>query len=69
MGANTGISASEVSQICQTLDEEVAAFRDRSISHIAFPYVLVDATRGTSKTNAATCPKAPCRTLPRHRTR
>jgi putative transposase len=44
MGANTGISKSEVSRICQNLDEEVAAFRDRPLSHIAFPYVFLDAT-------------------------
>jgi putative transposase len=38
MGANTGISKSEVSRICKNLDEEVASFRDRPLSHIAFPY-------------------------------
>lgn len=37
MGAATGISKSEVSRICKGLDEEVAAFRDRPLSHIAFP--------------------------------
>lgn len=44
MGANTGISKSEVSRICKNLDDEVAAFRDRPLSHIAFPYVFLDAT-------------------------
>ena len=44
MGANTGISKSEVSRICQNLDEEVAAFRDRTLSHIVFPYIFLDAT-------------------------
>jgi putative transposase len=44
MGAATGISKSEVSRICKNLDEEVAAFRDRPLSHIAFPYVYLDAT-------------------------
>jgi putative transposase len=44
MGASSGISKSEVSRICQNLDEEVAAFRDRPLSHIAFPYVFLDAT-------------------------
>jgi putative transposase len=44
MGASTGISKSEVSRICQGLDEEVAAFRDRPLNHIAFPYIFVDAT-------------------------
>ena len=44
MGASTGISKSEVSRICQGLDQEVAAFRDRPLSHIAFPYIYLDAT-------------------------
>jgi putative transposase len=44
MGANTGISKSEVSRICQNLDAQVAAFRDRPLSHVAFPYVFLDAT-------------------------
>ena len=44
MGANTGISKSEVSRICKNLDDEVAAFRDRPLGHIAFPYVFLDAT-------------------------
>jgi putative transposase len=44
MGAGSGISKSEVSRICADLDIEVAAFRDRSLAHIAFPYVFLDAT-------------------------
>ncbi|MGL1204146.1 transposase, partial [Vibrio parahaemolyticus] len=32
LGADTGISKSEVSRICQGLDAEVASFRDRSLS-------------------------------------
>ena len=32
LGADTGISKSEVSRICKDLDEEVAAFRDRSLA-------------------------------------
>jgi putative transposase len=44
MGASTGISKSEVSRICQGLDQEVTAFRDRPLSHIAFPYIYLDAT-------------------------
>jgi len=39
MGADTGISKSEVSRICADLDVEVAAFRDRSLAETAFPYV------------------------------
>ena len=44
LGVESGISKSTVSRICEQLDEEVAAFRDRSLDHIAFPYVFVDAT-------------------------
>jgi putative transposase len=43
MGADTGISKSEVSRICTDLDVEVAAFRDRSLAEVAFPYVFLDA--------------------------
>lgn len=44
LGADTGISKSEVSRICTGLDEEVAEFRDRSLTGAAFPYVFLDAT-------------------------
>ena len=44
LGADTGISKSEVSRICADLDEEVGAFRDRSLAEIAYPYVFLDAT-------------------------
>jgi putative transposase len=44
MGVNTGISKSEVSRICEGLDERVAAFRNRTLGHVAFPYVYLDAT-------------------------
>jgi putative transposase len=44
LGADSGISKSEVSRICAGLDEEVAAFRDRSLADAAFPYVYLDAT-------------------------
>jgi putative transposase len=43
LGADSGISKSEVSRICADLDE-VAAFRDRSLAEQAFPYVFLDAT-------------------------
>ncbi len=43
LGADTGISKSEVSRICADLDVEVAAFRDRSLAEVAFPYVFLDA--------------------------
>ncbi len=40
----TGISKSEVSRICAQLDTEVAIWRTRTLDHIAFPYVFLDAT-------------------------
>ena len=44
LGADSGISKSEVSRICQGLDVEVAAFRDRSLAEQPFRYVFLDAT-------------------------
>ena len=44
LGVDAGISKSEVSRICAGLDEEMNAFRTRPLSHLAFPYLLCDAT-------------------------
>ena len=44
LGADSGISMSEVFRICEQLDESVGAFRTRPLDHIAFPYVYLDAT-------------------------
>jgi transposase-like protein len=44
LGVDSGISKSEVSRICRQLDVELAAFRSRSLAHVAFPYVFLDAT-------------------------
>jgi transposase-like protein len=44
LGAESGISKSEVSRICADLDEEVGAFRDRSLAGTGYPYVFLDAT-------------------------
>lgn len=44
MGVEAGISKSEVSRICAGLDERVEAFRGRTLGHVAFPYVYLDAT-------------------------
>lgn len=44
MGVDTGVSKSEVSRICARLDERVEAFRGRTLGHIAFPYIYLDAT-------------------------
>jgi transposase-like protein len=44
LGIDSGISKSQVSRICARLDVEVDAFRNRSLAHIEFPYVYLDAT-------------------------
>jgi transposase-like protein len=44
LGADTGISKSEVSRICSNLEEDVAAFRDRPLADTTYPYVFLDAT-------------------------
>lgn len=51
MGADTGISKSEVSRICAELDVEVAAFRDRSLAGQPFRYVFLDATYCKARVN------------------
>jgi len=40
LGADTGISKSEVSRICAGLDEQIALFRDRTLTAIDYPYVF-----------------------------
>jgi len=44
LGIDTGISKSEVSRICAGLDVRVEAFRTRTLGHVEFPYVYLDAT-------------------------
>jgi putative transposase len=44
MGSKAGISKSEVSRICAGLDVAVGAFRERSLAHVRFPYIWLDAT-------------------------
>jgi putative transposase len=44
LGGDTGISKSEVSRICEDLDEQLTAFRERPLDHVRFPYVYLDAT-------------------------
>src|SRR5689334_11775659 len=51
LGADTGISKSEVSRICADLDEQVGAFRDRSLAGISYPYVFLDATYCKARVN------------------
>src|SRR6187399_1937455 len=51
LGADSGISKSEVSRICAELDQEVGAFRDRSLANQSFPYVFLDATYCKARVN------------------
>jgi putative transposase len=51
LGADSGISKSEVSRICADLDTEMAAFRDRSLAGQPFPYVFLDATYCKARVN------------------
>jgi putative transposase len=51
LGADSGISKSEVSRICKALDVEVRAFAERSLAGQAFPYVFVDATYCKARVN------------------
>jgi putative transposase len=51
LGADTGISKSEVSRICADLDAEVAVFRDRSLAGQPFRYVFLDATYCKARVN------------------
>lgn len=51
LGADSGISKSEVSRICADLDEEVGAFRDRSLADTTYPYVFLDATYCKARVN------------------
>src|ERR687883_1388807 len=51
LGADSGISKSEVSRICADLDSEVAAFRDRYLAGQTFPYLFVDATYRKARVN------------------
>ena len=44
LGCDSGVSKSTVSRICGEIDEQVAVFRTRSLDHLRFPYVFVDAT-------------------------
>jgi transposase-like protein len=51
LGADSGISKSEVSRICAGLDAEVAQFRDRTLSTLDYPYVFLDATYVKARVN------------------
>ncbi|WP_327411484.1 IS256 family transposase [Streptomyces sp. NBC_01233] len=51
LGADTGISKSEVSRICADLDEPLTAFRTRPLDHTRFPYMYLDATYCKARVN------------------
>ena len=51
LGADSGISKSELSRICGELDEELAAFKERSLDHTVFPCVCLEATCGKAGVN------------------
>lgn len=51
LGADSGISKSEVSRICGELDEELTAFKQRPLEHTVFPYVFLDATYCKARVN------------------
>lgn len=51
LGADSGISKSEVSRICAGLDAEVAQLRDRTLSELDYPYVFLDATYCKARVN------------------
>ncbi len=44
LGIDAGVSKSQVSRICAELDQAVAAFGERRLDHLAFPYVFLDGT-------------------------
>ncbi|MFI8664770.1 IS256 family transposase [Rhodococcus qingshengii] len=43
LGVESGISKSQVSRICVGLDIEIARFRERTLTHTSFPYIVLDA--------------------------
>src|SRR3954452_24712579 len=51
LGIDSGISKSEVSRICADLDLEVAAFRDRTLAEVTYPYVFLDAPYCKARVN------------------
>lgn len=58
LGADSGISRSEVSRICKDLDAEIASFRDRSLQEAVFPYVFLDATYCKARVGRRVCSQA-----------
>ncbi len=44
MGSQSGISKSQVSRICQEIDQQVQAFLNRPLQESGYAYVYMDAT-------------------------
>jgi putative transposase len=57
LGADSGISKSEVSRICADVDSEVGAFRDRSLAGQAFPTSLSMRPTARPESTAGWSPK------------
>jgi len=51
LGADAGISKSEVLRICGGLDADVETFRTRDLAHLAFSYLFADATSVKARVN------------------
>jgi putative transposase len=51
LGCDSGVSKSTVSRICADIDREIAPVRKRSLDHMAFPSVFLDATYVTARAN------------------
>ena len=57
LGVDAGISKSEVSRICAQMDEQLAAFRTRSLVDTLYPYLFLDATYVTARVEARAEPR------------
>jgi putative transposase len=57
LGATSGISKSEVSQICTALDAEMAAFRARPLGHVEFPMCSSMPPTSRAGSGARSCPE------------
>ncbi|MFJ6121588.1 IS256 family transposase [Streptomyces sp. NPDC092129] len=51
LGADSGISKSEVSRLCAGLGAELTVFRTRPLDHTRFPYIYLDATYCKARVN------------------
>jgi transposase-like protein len=58
LGADTGISKSEVSRIYGELDGELTAFKERPLDHTVFPHAFLDATCCKARVNHRSVSKA-----------